>query len=84
MAMTVGFSRGAYTARALAGMLHKIGLLPSDNQEQVTFAYKLYARTDPIGVELAKGFKKSFCTDVSINFVGLWCARLSASLPIGF
>ncbi|KIY71956.1 hypothetical protein CYLTODRAFT_429206 [Cylindrobasidium torrendii FP15055 ss-10] len=75
-----GFSRGAYTARALAGMLHKIGLLPSDNQEQVAFAYKLYARTDPIGVELAKGFKKSFCTDVSINFVGLWDTVASIGL----
>ncbi len=30
-----GFSRGAYTARALAGMLTKIGLLPRDNIEQV-------------------------------------------------
>lgn len=26
-----GFSRGAYTARALAGMLNKVGLLPPDN-----------------------------------------------------
>lgn len=30
-----GFSRGAYTCRALAGMLYKVGLLPKDNQEQV-------------------------------------------------
>ncbi|KAH9168461.1 hypothetical protein EDB89DRAFT_1583900 [Lactarius sanguifluus] len=37
-----GFSRGAYTARALAGMLHKVGLLFKDNHEQVSFAYKLY------------------------------------------
>lgn len=30
-----GFSRGAYTARCLAGMLHKVGLLPAGNQSQV-------------------------------------------------
>lgn len=34
-----GFSRGAYTARALAGMLEKVGLLHPDNFELVNFAY---------------------------------------------
>lgn len=32
----LGFSRGAYTARCLAGMLHKIGLLPAHNTAQVS------------------------------------------------
>jgi len=31
----LGFSRGSYTARALAGMLHTVGLLYKDNDEQV-------------------------------------------------
>ncbi|KAK0445919.1 hypothetical protein EV421DRAFT_1734551 [Armillaria borealis] len=30
-----GFSRGAYTARSLAGMIHKVGLLSQDNWQQV-------------------------------------------------
>lgn len=34
-----GFSRGAYTARALGGMLAKVGLLPRDNLQPVKFAY---------------------------------------------
>lgn len=33
-----GFSRGAYTARALAGMIQKVGLLPAGNHNQI----KLY------------------------------------------
>ncbi|KAF8684923.1 hypothetical protein RHS04_01123 [Rhizoctonia solani] len=41
-----GFSRGAYTARALAGMLHSVGLLPRDNMEQVSFAYQIYVKSD--------------------------------------
>ncbi|KAK0243677.1 hypothetical protein EDD85DRAFT_945002 [Armillaria nabsnona] len=45
-----GFSRGAYTARSLAGMIHKVGLLPPDNWQQVPFAYKMYTRTDEDGV----------------------------------
>ncbi|KDN39723.1 hypothetical protein RSAG8_08641, partial [Rhizoctonia solani AG-8 WAC10335] len=54
-----GFSRGAYTARALAGMLHSVGLLPRHNLEQVEFAYNVYAKSEEIvGVapsELPKG-----------------------------
>src|ERR1700733_8576399 len=32
-----GFSRGGYTARALAGMIHKVGLLPRGNNRHVNF-----------------------------------------------
>ncbi|KAI0769028.1 hypothetical protein BD413DRAFT_87062 [Trametes elegans] len=67
-----GFSRGAYTARALAGMLHKIGLLPRDNPEQIPFAYKLYTKTDKDSLALAAGFKQTFCRTVEIEFVGVW------------
>ncbi|GAW01068.1 hypothetical protein LENED_002638 [Lentinula edodes] len=67
-----GFSRGAYTARALAGMLYKVGLLPRDNQEQIVFAYKLYTRTDNAGIRLSAGFKKTYCQPVEIEFLGVW------------
>ncbi|EIN07594.1 hypothetical protein PUNSTDRAFT_103627 [Punctularia strigosozonata HHB-11173 SS5] len=67
-----GFSRGAYTARALAGMLHKIGLLPKDNLEQLSFAYKIYTKTDQASMDLAAGFKRTFCRNVQVNFVGVW------------
>ncbi|KAG2009454.1 hypothetical protein CC2G_012391 [Coprinopsis cinerea AmutBmut pab1-1] len=67
-----GFSRGAYTARSLAGMLHKVGLLPADNFEQVPFAYKMYTRTDHIGWEQSNEFKKAFSIHVDIDFIGVW------------
>ncbi|KAF8523846.1 hypothetical protein JB92DRAFT_2883113, partial [Gautieria morchelliformis] len=38
-----GFSRGAYQVRALAGMIHKVGLVHKGNEEQIPFAYELYA-----------------------------------------
>jgi uncharacterized protein (DUF2235 family) len=65
-----GFSRGAYTARALAGMLHKIGLLPKNNVEQVPFAYKIFKT--PHNHETAEGFKATFCRPVTIDFLGVW------------
>ncbi|KIM31051.1 hypothetical protein M408DRAFT_327943 [Serendipita vermifera MAFF 305830] len=67
-----GFSRGAYTARCLAGMLHKVGLLPKDNHEQVTFAFEMYKRTDEEGITQSKGFKQTFSRTVDIEFMGVW------------
>ncbi|KAL4070334.1 hypothetical protein J3A83DRAFT_4358565 [Scleroderma citrinum] len=67
-----GFSRGAYTARALAGMLHKVGLLPRCNYQQVPFAYKMYSQDDETGWEQSRAFKKAFSIDVDVEFVGVW------------
>ncbi|KAK7464107.1 hypothetical protein VKT23_006271 [Stygiomarasmius scandens] len=67
-----GFSRGAYTARALAGMIHKVGLLPRYNHQQVPFAYKMYSREDEQGWKQASAFKKAFSIDVDIEFLGVW------------
>ncbi|KAK7020349.1 DUF2235 domain-containing protein [Favolaschia claudopus] len=67
-----GFSRGAYTAQSLAGMLHKVGLLPADNHQQIPFAYKMYTDTSDLGWEQSNGFKKAFSIDIDIEFVGVW------------
>ena len=40
-----GFSRGAYTARALTGMLRTVGLLHADADNLVPYALKLYANS---------------------------------------
>ena len=37
-----GFSRGAYSARVLAGMLHALGLLPRGNSNLVPYVMRLY------------------------------------------
>ncbi|TFK61202.1 hypothetical protein BDN72DRAFT_828458 [Pluteus cervinus] len=67
-----GFSRGAYTARSLAGMIHKVGLLPACNHQQVPFAYKMYTTEDEVGWQQSNAFKKAFSIDVDIEFVGVW------------
>ncbi|KAF9464083.1 hypothetical protein BDZ94DRAFT_1257527 [Collybia nuda] len=75
-----GFSRGAYTARSLAGMIHKVGLLPADNFQQVPFAYKMYTRADDIGWEQSNAFKAAFSIDVDIEFLGVWDTVSSVGL----
>jgi len=39
-----GFSRGAYTARVLAGLLHQLGLLPRGNYNLIPYAMKYFRR----------------------------------------
>ncbi|RKF64665.1 Uncharacterized protein OnM2_017002 [Erysiphe neolycopersici] len=67
-----GFSRGAYTIRCLAGMLHKVGLLPAHNSAQINFAYDFYKNDTDEGWKMSADFKKTFCADVSVYFVGIW------------
>ncbi|KZT19040.1 hypothetical protein NEOLEDRAFT_1078676 [Neolentinus lepideus HHB14362 ss-1] len=75
-----GFSRGAYTARALAGMVHKVGLLPASNHQQIPFAYKMYTKADQAGWEQSTAFKKAFSVDVEIEFLGVWDTVCSVGL----
>jgi hypothetical protein len=75
-----GFSRGAFTARALAGMLQKVGLLPQSNIEQLSFAYAMYARDDEDGLKLSMQFKRTFSIDVKIQFLGVWDTVQSVGL----
>jgi uncharacterized protein (DUF2235 family) len=39
-----GFSRGAYTARALCGMLYRVGLMRPGSQNLIPYALRVYAR----------------------------------------
>jgi uncharacterized protein (DUF2235 family) len=64
-----GFSRGAYTARVLAGMLYKVGLLAQGNEEMVQFAWQMYVKRD---AAISRGFRNTFGRRVSVAFMGLW------------
>ncbi|KAG8911061.1 hypothetical protein FRC00_007128 [Tulasnella sp. 408] len=76
-----GFSRGAFTARCLAGMLHKVGLLPRSNTEHVDFAYTLYESRNPDDIRRARQFKETFSVHVEVEFIGVW--DTVASVGIG-
>ncbi|KAF2478295.1 uncharacterized protein BDR25DRAFT_251030 [Lindgomyces ingoldianus] len=68
-----GFSRGAYTARFLAEMVYKIGLLSRGNEEMVKFAWNTFSdyqrtkgnvpqtREDIARVEFMRKFRQTFC-----------------------
>ncbi|KAJ3814915.1 hypothetical protein EV368DRAFT_61310 [Lentinula lateritia] len=58
------------------GMIHKVGILPACNHQQVPFAYKMFTRDDEIGYAQSAAFKKAFSVDATIEFVGVWSNTL--------
>ncbi|KAF8330814.1 uncharacterized protein EI90DRAFT_3124029 [Cantharellus anzutake] len=77
-----GFSRGAYIARALAGMIQTVGLLPETVPEQVEFAYEIY-RT--LGRKftmshLSHDYKRDLSRHVTVDFLGVWDTVTSVGL----
>jgi len=67
-----GFSRGAYTARALVGMLLKVGLLPPSNIRHIGYAYKVFLQGGKADEGQARDFKECFSINVGVEFVGIW------------
>lgn len=76
-----GFSRGAFTARALAGMLHKVGLLQKGSNNLIPYATKIYNTRK--NQDVADGFKKAFCHECKPHFVGVWDTVGSLGLWLG-
>lgn len=83
-----GFSRGAYTARALAGMIHGYGLLCKGNEGHIPYVWRdfrsqvnaIHQRNKSLSkadkqtaVDPAEAFKHTFShPHLQIHFVGLW------------
>ena len=67
-----GFSRGAYTVRVLASMLHMFGLLPRDNQQLIPYILRSLKRMDDAGEKMAFQFKATFSLECKPHFVGVW------------
>jgi len=65
-----GFSRGAFTARVLAGMLNKCGLLQKGSNNLIPYASRINFTTG--NQETAEGFKNVFCHECKPHFLGVW------------
>ncbi len=65
-----GFSRGAFTVRALAGMLHKVGLLQKGSNNLIPYASSVYSTRG--NGPIAEGFKKTYCHECKPYFIGVW------------
>jgi uncharacterized protein (DUF2235 family) len=81
-----GFSRGAYTARSLAGLISNSGILKNNDLTLIEEAYSLYRkRSELTGPDsnLATIFKeKNSYTVSNIKFIGVWDTVGALGLPL--
>ena len=81
-----GFSRGAYSVRVLAGLLHALGLLPRGNQNLLPYVMRLFKgsrgrRDNKDYWNLLNHFRWTFARQISdrdddrrfpVHFLGVW------------
>ena len=67
----IGFSRGSYSARALAGMIHALGLVRTDLEHLDELGWSVYSGAD---FRACSNFRFAFSrTDqIKIHFLGVW------------
>ncbi len=73
-----GFSRGAYTARAIGSLLHVYGLLEPGNEQLIPYILRMYKKLTKgmKGQETTyppeEAFKYAFSREVEVHFCGVW------------
>lgn len=78
-----GFSRGAYTARSLAGMLNKCGLLHAPEHALIDKAYAFYRDTTmkPAGPE-ARAFRAAHSREIRVRCIAVWDTVGALGIPL--
>jgi uncharacterized protein (DUF2235 family) len=78
-----GFSRGAYTARSLVGMIRNVGLLSAANTHRINDAYSLYRQRDASAdTAQAQAFRARYSRDITIKFLGVWDTVGALGIPL--
>ncbi|MDB6029229.1 MAG: hypothetical protein JWM68_5452 [Verrucomicrobiales bacterium] len=68
-----GFSRGAFTVRVLAGMLHAVGLLNKGTENLLPYAFNYYrAAFNPAGARVCADLKRDMSRVCPVTFLGVW------------
>lgn len=80
-----GFSRGAYTARSLAGLIRNCGILRPEHIDQVDEAFALYrdrtSQSHPRGLA-SQIFRDMYAyDDDEIHFIGVWDTVGALGIP---
>lgn len=82
-----GFSRGAYTARSLAGLIRNCGILKNNDLRLIDLAYEIYRNNGeeaykPDGTEAIR-FREKYCHPLErIKFIGVWDTVGSLGIPV--
>jgi len=81
----IGYSRGAYAVRSLAGVIDTVGLLRADaaTVRNIRQAYRLYQQAELS--DASRAFSDAYChSNAGIEFIGVWdtVKALGIRLPL--
>jgi uncharacterized protein (DUF2235 family) len=83
-----GFSRGAYTMRALSGFINNCGILKRDNAKLINTAFEHYKNDGddyaPSGRKSVDFRKQHSHESRDIKFIGLWDTVGAMGIPVSF
>ncbi|KAI7904472.1 uncharacterized protein BX663DRAFT_505140 [Cokeromyces recurvatus] len=81
----LGFSRGAYAVRSLAGMMYNVGLLPPTKTSKSKRAYRIYRHRRGLGLPtsiISTHFREeNGCRTPSIHFLGCFDTVGALGMP---
>ncbi|MFD5778340.1 DUF2235 domain-containing protein [Streptomyces fungicidicus] len=78
-----GFSRGAFTARSLAGLVRNSGILRRRHAGRIPEAWALYRdRIEQPNGAAATLFRRSYAYETEIGFVGVWDTVGALGVPL--
>lgn len=82
-----GFSRGAYTARSVAGLIRTCGLLKPQHILLTERAYNLYRDRNSYSTpssDLMQAFRRNYSFEAHVHFIGVWDTVGSLGIPLSF
>jgi uncharacterized protein (DUF2235 family) len=77
-----GFSRGAYVARSLVGMLRNAWLLERRHDELIAQAYHVYRTHWGPDADNALRFREPHAREVRVRFLGVWDTVGALGIPL--
>ena len=76
-----GFSRGAYTVRSLAGLVHRCGILKESEKNKIDEAYDCYRKID---FDALQAIKNKAAVRVNIHMIGVWDTVGALGIPVNW
>ncbi|GAB3994504.1 DUF2235 domain-containing protein [Nocardioides marmoraquaticus] len=78
----LGFSRGAYTARSVAGLVRMAGVLRPEHRDRVREAYDLYRDDTHPDDPAAVAWRARYAVETDVELVGVWDTVGALGIPV--
>ncbi|OEJ56862.1 hypothetical protein BGM19_01255 [Streptomyces agglomeratus] len=76
-----GFSRGAFTARSLAGLVRNCGILRQERADKIEKAWAMYRNRKKPTSRAARLFRRENAHETGIHFIGVWDTVGALGIP---